>query len=254
MISSCRCSRLWLRRARLVSRSDVNCRRLISESASLRASMSFSRWESSVNRQKSDHPGAGEQHRDTVDQRPQPRVRLSRGVVEDQRLLPRRADAVADHGEDDVEEERRPVLVERDEPDDDEEVEVRLDGAVREPDERRRAVDQPGGDGHGGRAPVTAQHVPEHHRGDRRDRDVHQGARRVAEHQPQRHQRRDVHPQHPEHQAVTALPVLLGHVVAVRKGVEKLSPHRVVHHFRALKALIGPGVGEMVGDRQGTAL
>ena len=81
--------------------------------------------------QHEERSGAGDQHRHAVDQRPQPGVLLPLDVVEDQCLLPRRADPVADHGEDDVDEERRPVLVERDEADDDEEVEVRLDGAVR---------------------------------------------------------------------------------------------------------------------------
>jgi hypothetical protein len=99
---------------------------LISESASLRASTSFSRWASSVNRQKTIIPVQAASTATPW------RSDHSHGcwpprVVEDQGLLPRGADAVADHGEDDVDEERRPVLVERDEADDDEEVEVRLD-------------------------------------------------------------------------------------------------------------------------------
>ena len=204
--------------------------------------------------QHEERSGAGDQHRHAVDHRPQPGVLLPLGVFEDQCLLPRGADPVADHGEDDVDEERRPVLVERDEADDDEEVEVRLDGAVREHDERRRAVDQPHRDGDRRGPPVVAQQVTEPHQRQRGDHDQCQRARCVTERETEGEQAGSVQRQDPKHEAVTPLPILFGQVVAMRKGIEELSPHRVVHHFFAHTDGDLSGSPEMVGGRETTAV
>ena len=146
--------RFWLRRARLTSRSAVNRRRLLSASSELRPAAR--RWSFSVKRTKSAHPDAGREHRDAVDERPGPRALLAGAVGEERGRQQPGADAVAEDGEQDVPEEQHPVLVERDEADRDEEVEVRLDGAVGEHHQRGRAGGQPGGDGErrpaGGRA------------------------------------------------------------------------------------------------------
>ena len=80
---------------------------------------------------------------------------------------------------------------------------------------------------------MVAQQVAEHHQRQRGDRGQYHRARRVAEHEAQGYQRRDVQPQDPEHEPVAAPPILFGQVVAVRKGVEELSPHRAGHHFSA---------------------
>jgi hypothetical protein len=81
-------------------------------------------------------------------------------VVEDQVADPEGAETVAEHGERDVPQERHPVLVERDEPDDDEEVEVRLDAARGEHHEADRAEDEAAGHGER-REPARPQHVAE---------------------------------------------------------------------------------------------
>ncbi|CAA9255557.1 MAG: hypothetical protein AVDCRST_MAG41-2156, partial [uncultured Corynebacteriales bacterium] len=106
-----------------------------------------------------DHADAGGEHRDAVDQRPLPRVVLRGLVVEHQVRHEARPDAVTEHREQDVQQERHPVLVERDEADGDEEVEVRLDGAVREAHQRPGAVGQPEGDEPGG-DPAGPHQVP----------------------------------------------------------------------------------------------
>jgi hypothetical protein len=107
-----------------------------------------------VIRQKITIPTQSGQHGDAVHERPQPRVGLSRGVVEDLPAQPDRAGPVADRGEGDVPQERHPVLVERDEADDDEEVEMRLDAAAGEQDESDGAEHQAAGDEERGPAAV----------------------------------------------------------------------------------------------------
>ena len=85
---SWRCSRFWFRRARLTSRSAVNRRRLSSAADSCSVSRSERACSSSVVRQKMNHPDAGRQHRDAVDQRPLPGPVCAAGVVEHQVSAP----------------------------------------------------------------------------------------------------------------------------------------------------------------------
>ena len=167
------------------------------------------------------HADAGEQHRDAVDERPEPRVGLCRGVVEHQRRQPHRADAVADDGEHDVQQERHPVLVERDEADDDEEVEVGLDAPAGDAHQRGRAPDQAGGDGSRPEPPVVAQEAARARADHRDDEGDDERQRRVSEREPDDGQHGDVSEQYPLQEAVTALPVGLAEGVAARKNVDQ---------------------------------
>ena len=173
------------------------------------------------------HADAGEQHRDAVDDRPQPRARLAGRVVEDQVACHSRADAVAEHGEDDVPEERHPVLVERDEADDDEEVEVRLDRAVGQPDQRRRAVGEPGGDRDLGRSPRAAERLPQPEADRRRDQHEQGRGKPPAQEDAERGEPGQVQAKQPLQESVPARPRRIVEGVTARQVAQQ--PFHCLH-------------------------
>ena len=168
--------------------SDVNCRWLISAS---RDQLTAERLLLGLlvlrDPPEDHHADAGEEHGDAVDERPEPGVLLRGGVVEDLPAEPDGADAVTKRGERDVPEERHPVLVERDEADDDEEVEVRLDAAAREQHEGDRAEHQAAGDEERGPAAVGDE-VAENQADQGGDHGLGRLHGGVAECQPETHQ------------------------------------------------------------------
>ena len=129
---------------------------------------------------------------------------------------PDRADAVADHGEDDVPQERHPVLVERDEADDDEEVEVRLDAAAGEQHECDGAEHQPARDEER-RPAAMADQVAENQAGQRGDHGLGGLDGGVAEHEREADQQRDVQEQHALEQPVAPVPRTAVERVAARQ-------------------------------------
>ena len=86
--------------------------------------------------------GAGGEHEAAVDERPAPRVGDGVAVAVDRRGRDQAAEPVVDDDVADRHQERDPVLVERQDADHHEEVEVRLDVAVREVHEHRRGGDE----------------------------------------------------------------------------------------------------------------
>ena len=164
---SWRLSSDWLRRARLTSSSDTASLLLglggghRGDSATLRCCSTLGVLP------EDDHADAGGQHRHAVDDRPAstagcwPAWWLNMSVGRDGAAEP-----VRQHREHDVPEERHPVLVERDEADEDEEVEVGLDRAAGQVHQHRRAVHEAGGDEEGGDAAVP-RHAGEHQAGQR---------------------------------------------------------------------------------------
>ncbi len=147
---------------------------------------------------------AGRQHGGAVNHRPGPRAVLPGGVVEDQLAAQAAADAVGQHGEHHVPDERHPVLVEGDEADEDEEVEVGLDHPAREVDEHGRAVDEARGDEERGQAAVDGQAGECHARA--REHELERHVRdAVAPHHAHHEQRGHVQAEHPAQEQVAAL-------------------------------------------------
>ena len=188
------------------------------------------------------HSDAREEDRETVDQRPQPRRVLSGVVVEEQRRHQERAEAVAHGGEDDVDHERHPVLVQHQEADDHEEREVRLDVASGEDH-------QPGaGGGEAGRHEDHAGQAPGREpaaRGrEQRDEGDHRGEEeRVADDEPEDQQERRERDEHREEEMVAPLP---GRVV------DHVPPREVVHD--TVHAGDSPSSGSTIlsDERRGT--
>ena len=118
-----------------------------------------------------------------------------------------------------VPDERHPVLVEGDEADEDEEVEVRLDRAVGQVHEGRRAVHEAGGDEEGGEAAVAAPGG--RRRGTPAARPPRAPSARTPKPcaQPEGEQRRHVQPEHPAQQEVPPPERLVVERVAAREVV-----------------------------------
>ena len=197
----------------------MNRRRLISASASCVVSRERAVLRVLGVLPEQHHADAGGQNGGAVDERPLPRVLLGRGVVEHQVRHEAGADPVAEHREHDVEQERHPVLIERDEPDDDEEVEVRLDRAVGEADERGRAVDQPERDERGGQPPGPHE-VSDEQAGQRQRQRLGDVVRREAAQHAEDEQGRQVRCEQPLQEPVSTVPLLVTEGVALGQIVE----------------------------------
>jgi len=159
---------------------------------------SFSRHETTLAAARADE--------DAVDRRPQPRVVHAGGVVEDLARVEQAGGAVVEDDVGDRQQVGEPLLVEREDGDHDEEVEVRLDPAVPEVDEDRRARQQAERHGAGADAPAqTGMAAEEAQRGDRQDLDraVHEA---VVAQQAEGEEQHDVQPDQPHHRAVPGQP------------------------------------------------
>ena len=218
----------------------MNCRRPISASDSWRVSRSFSSCDSSVTRQNNIIPTQANSTATPWISDHSHGLACPDGVVEDQVTLPRRPDAVADHREHDVQQERRPVLVERDEPDDDEEVEVRLDAAVGEGDQRGGAVHEAERHDDRRRAAVCASAAAQpdgdrRHAQHRRD-----GQRRPAEQQAEDGEAGHVQCRAPR-AAVDAAAATRAHRGCSREGARRAAFSTSVEHQSAARGGQGSG-------------
>jgi hypothetical protein len=158
-----------------------------------------------------------------VQQRPAPRVRLGVGVVEDRVRRERAAGAVVQDDKSGREQERHPVLVQREQHDDHEEVEVRLDRPVGEVHDDRRRGEQPERD----ERRAGAARADERGGGrPQRDRAALEGAVRdvVAALEPPQRDRDGVQPEEHEERAVAAAELAVGKRVAA--GQQPAGPGR----------------------------
>ena len=194
-----------------------------------------------------------------VDQRPPPRVGGRLRVAVDRVRLQDADHAVVQDDVADREEERDPVLVQREQPDHHEEVEVRLDDAAPEVDEQRRARDEAGARGDH----PPAQRDARQHRDDReRDHraDVEEDvAEPVAAGEAEQQQPGDVRREHGDDHAVAALEEVrrehpaLGHGGAQSRGRAGSAPERRAGRGARQPRARGPSVhrrGTRTGDRR----
>ena len=158
---------------------------------------------------RDDRGEAGRGHEGGVDPRPLPGMGDRVGVVEDRVAAERRPEAVMDDHVEGREQERDPVLVQRQQRDHHEEVEVRLDVAARDVHDERGGRQQAGGDDR--RAQLAPVGVA---RADRGERDRHRVQQRVPDRialdEAEDEQSRRVQPQDGEHPPVALLPALVG--------------------------------------------
>ena len=175
----------------------------------------------SLRRQDTIAASPAARHERGVDRRPLPRVGDRVGVVEhlvaaERGPMPWWSDHVERR-----EQERDPVLVEREDGDHHEEVEVRLDVAARDVDDERGRGQQAGGGDR--RAQLAAARPVREHGGERP-----RAPRRAAQCQSGKpsssaedEQAGGVEPQQPEHPAVALLPVLIGERPALGQEVSQ---------------------------------
>ncbi len=166
-------------------------------------------------------PGGGDER--GVDAGPLPRMGDVVGVAEHQvAAADRAADAVVQDDVERREQERDPVLVERQHDDHHEEVEVRLDVAAGDVDDECRSGQQAGGDDRRAQLAPVGEALHDRGRGDRRGVQRRVPQRKALE-QAEREQPGDVEPEQLDHPAMTLLPALIGKGLPLGQEVAQMA-------------------------------